>query len=56
MIKMLESDKPDDYAISTGEAHSVREFVECAFDFIGLDINIGDINNDDHRLQGQKAQ
>lgn len=31
MIKMMESDAPDDYAVNTGEAHTVREFVEKAF-------------------------
>ena len=35
MILMMEADKPDDYAVNTGEAHSVREFVEKAFHEIG---------------------
>ena len=29
---MLQQDEPDDYVIATGEEHSVREFVELAFD------------------------
>src|SRR5215813_8285750 len=33
----LQQDKPDDYVIATGEAHSVREFVEEAFNLLGLD-------------------
>ena len=32
MWLMLQHDQPDDYVIATGETHSVREFVEVAFD------------------------
>lgn len=31
MHLMLQQDKPDDFVIATGEAHSVKEFVEKAF-------------------------
>jgi GDPmannose 4,6-dehydratase len=31
MWLMLQQDHPDDYVLATGEAHSVREFVELAF-------------------------
>lgn len=37
MWLMLQLDKPDDYVIATGETHSVREFVEEAFTYAGLD-------------------
>ena len=37
MWRMLQQDQPDDYVIATGETHSVREFVEIAFDRAGLD-------------------
>jgi GDPmannose 4,6-dehydratase len=37
MWLMLQQDSPDDYVIGTGEAHSVREFVELAFAYAGLD-------------------
>jgi GDPmannose 4,6-dehydratase len=37
MWLMLQADKPDDYVVATGEAHSVREFVEAAFGHLGLD-------------------
>jgi len=37
MWQMLQQNEPDDYVIATGEAHSVREFVEKAFDIVGLD-------------------
>lgn len=36
MWLMLQQARPEDYIIATGETHSVREFVECAFDFVGL--------------------
>lgn len=36
MWSMLQQDKPDDYVIATGETHSVREFVEAAFEAAGL--------------------
>jgi GDPmannose 4,6-dehydratase len=36
MWLMLQQDEPDDYVIATGEAHSVRELAEVAFDHVGL--------------------
>lgn len=38
MWLMLQNPEPDDYVIATGENHSVREFVEKAFEFAGIDI------------------
>jgi len=35
---MLQQDKPKDYVIASGETHTVREFVELAFNEIGIDI------------------
>ena len=37
MWLMLQQDRPDDYVIETGKAHSVREFVELAFADVGYD-------------------
>jgi GDPmannose 4,6-dehydratase len=37
MWLMLQQEQPDDYVIATGETHSVREFLEVAFDHVGLD-------------------
>ena len=37
MWLMLQQDKPDDFVISTGETHTVREFADRAFDAAGLD-------------------
>lgn len=36
MWLMLQKDKPDDFVVSTGEAHSVKEFVQEAFSVVGL--------------------
>ena len=38
MWMILQQEKPDDYVLATGEAHSVREFVELAFAHAGFDI------------------
>jgi GDPmannose 4,6-dehydratase len=37
MWLMLQQDTPGDFAIGTGEAHTVREFVDLAFTYAGLD-------------------
>src|SRR5207247_7196829 len=37
MWLMLQQNGPDDYVISSGESHSVRELVECAFARVDLD-------------------
>ncbi len=38
MWRMLQQDKPDDYVLATGETHPVREFIELAFDLVGIKI------------------
>jgi len=35
--RMLQADEPDDYVLATGETHSVREFLDQAFGYAGLD-------------------
>ena len=37
MWLMLQQDQPDDYAIATGEMHSVRDFLDAAGEHLGLD-------------------
>ena len=37
MWTMLQQEKADDYVIATGETHSVKEFLEAAFEHAGLD-------------------
>ena len=38
MWRILQADKPDDYVLSTNEFHSVREFIEKAFELKGFNI------------------
>jgi GDPmannose 4,6-dehydratase len=37
MWLIVQQDEPDDYVIASGESHSVRELVECAFQRVGLE-------------------
>ena len=37
MHLMLQQDNPDDYVVGTGEAHSVREFLDEAFGYVDMD-------------------
>ena len=36
MWKMLQQEAPEDFVIGTGETHSVREFADMAFKYVGL--------------------
>ena len=38
MWLMLQQDTPDDYVIATNETRTVREFVETAFRYAGIDV------------------
>ncbi|HNR47125.1 MAG TPA: GDP-mannose 4,6-dehydratase [Anaerolineaceae bacterium] len=37
MWRMLQQDQPKDYVIGTGESHSIREFLDEAFGYAGMD-------------------
>ena len=37
MWRVLQHDAPDDFVVATGEAHSVREFLEAAANYCGVD-------------------
>jgi GDPmannose 4,6-dehydratase len=37
MWLMLQAAEPDDYVVATGEAHSVRQFLQAAFGYLDLD-------------------
>ncbi len=37
MWRMLQADEPRDYVLATGDAYTVRDFLEAAFDHVGLD-------------------
>jgi GDPmannose 4,6-dehydratase len=38
MWMMVQRDEPDDFVLATGEMHSVREFVEKAFEYVNIKI------------------
>ena len=64
MWLMLQQDEPDDYVIASGEDHSVRELVQCAFAHVGLeweqhvrvDPALGRGAAELHRLVGDSAK
>ncbi len=39
MWQMLQNEQAEDLVVGTGEAHSVREFLEEAFSYVGLDVD-----------------
>ncbi len=38
MWQIVQQDKADDYVIGIGETHSVEEFLDAAFSYVGLDV------------------
>ena len=38
MWRMLQNDHAEDFVIGTGVAHSVKEFLDAAFSYVGLDV------------------
>ena len=54
MWLMLQQDKPNDYVIATGETHSVREFIEEAFNVVGVPITwVGKGINERGKCEGK---
>jgi GDPmannose 4,6-dehydratase len=51
MWKILQHKKPDDFVIGSGESHAVKEFVECAFSYVGL--NFEEYVKIDPKILGQ---
>lgn len=39
MWLMMQQSEPDDYVLGSGETHTVKEFLQLAFDCVGLDYN-----------------
>ena len=39
MWQMLQQTKPDDFVLATGETHTVREFIELAFNELGVELD-----------------
>ncbi len=52
MWRILQQPEPDDYVLATGEAHSVREFVERAFSEIGRAIEWRGADADEEGIDG----
>src|SRR4051812_22191200 len=52
MWLMVQQPEPDDYVVATGETHSVRELVDCAFSHVGLDWQ-GHVQVDESLLRGK---
>jgi GDPmannose 4,6-dehydratase len=46
---ILQHTEPDDFVVSTGEAHSVREFAEKVFNSLGLDFYKHLVSNDSYK-------
>lgn len=46
MWLMLQQDEPEDYVIATGETFSVRQFVDAAFEHLGLSVDEHVVFND----------
>ncbi len=46
MWRMLQQDSADDYVISTGETHSIRELLDVAFGAVGIDDWSGYVTQD----------
>jgi GDPmannose 4,6-dehydratase len=43
MWRMLQYNKPDDYVLATNETHTIKEFIDIAIDYIGIDVEwVGD--------------
>ena len=38
MHLILSQDKPSDYAVGTGYSHTVRDFVNAAFNYAGIEL------------------
>jgi GDPmannose 4,6-dehydratase len=50
MTQILRHEVPDDFVISTGKSYSVRDFVECAFKVIGVDIVWNGVGIQEHGI------
>lgn len=50
MAMMLEQPSPDDYIIATGQSHTLTQFLETAFDFIGKDWRVH-VSIDEHLIR-----
>jgi GDPmannose 4,6-dehydratase len=56
MWRMLQQDKPEDYVLATGEAHSIREFCELAFKEVDIDLEWEGSGADEKGLDAKTRQ
>ncbi|MDA0653304.1 MAG: GDP-mannose 4,6-dehydratase [Proteobacteria bacterium] len=56
MWMILQQDMPDDYVLATGESHTVREFVELAFDISGRKIVWRGTGTEEIGVDGETGQ
>ena len=56
MLLILQQDEPDDYVLATGEAHTVREFVEAAFMEVGRPIEWRGSGVDEEGIEARTGQ
>lgn len=52
---MLQQEKPEDFVIATGEMHSVREFVEESFKYVGQTIVWKGEGNDEVGIEAESG-
>ena len=50
MRLMLRRDEPDDYVVASGETHEVREFVNLAFDCMGMELEWDGVGADEKAM------
>ncbi len=55
MWLMLAQDEPGDYVLATGETHSVREFVELAFEQVGVTLRWTGTERDEHGIDASSG-
>jgi GDPmannose 4,6-dehydratase len=56
MWLMLQQEEPDDYVLATGEAHSVREFIELAFGEVGVSLRWDGEGTDERGICGKTGR
>jgi GDPmannose 4,6-dehydratase len=56
MWRILQQAEPDDYVLATGEAHTVREFVERAFAEVGVAIGWKGAGIDEHGIDSKSGR
>ena len=56
MWLMLQQDTPDDYVIATGETYTVRQFVEMAFDEVGVNLDWVGVGLDEKGIDHKTGQ